>query len=68
MICPYYGVGYTLSLHVQDSRTVEVTSPMNVDSLGAPAARAGLAGPPFKTPNRERVEARRSRLCHEFRP
>jgi predicted molibdopterin-dependent oxidoreductase YjgC len=27
-ICPYCGVGCTLSLHVQDNRIVKVTSPM----------------------------------------
>jgi predicted molibdopterin-dependent oxidoreductase YjgC len=29
-ICPYCGVGCTLSLHVQDNRIVKVTSPMDV--------------------------------------
>jgi predicted molibdopterin-dependent oxidoreductase YjgC len=28
-ICPYCGVGCTLSLHVQDNRIVKVTSPMD---------------------------------------
>jgi predicted molibdopterin-dependent oxidoreductase YjgC len=28
-ICPYCGVGCTLSLHVQDNRIVRVTSPMD---------------------------------------
>jgi predicted molibdopterin-dependent oxidoreductase YjgC len=30
-ICPYCGVGCTLSLHVQDDRIVRVTSPADVD-------------------------------------
>ncbi len=30
-ICPYCGVGCTLSLHVQDNRIVKVTSPMDVE-------------------------------------
>jgi predicted molibdopterin-dependent oxidoreductase YjgC len=30
-ICPYCGVGCTLSLHVQDNRIVKVTSPLNHD-------------------------------------
>jgi predicted molibdopterin-dependent oxidoreductase YjgC len=30
-ICPYCGVGCTLSLHVQDNRIVKVTSPLDVD-------------------------------------
>jgi len=28
-ICPYCGVGCTLTLHVQDNRVVKVTSPMD---------------------------------------
>ena len=28
-ICPYCGVGCTLSLHVQDDRIVKVTSPLD---------------------------------------
>ncbi len=30
-ICPYCGVGCTLSLHVQDNRIVKVTSPLDVE-------------------------------------
>ncbi len=30
-ICPYCGVGCTLSLHVQENRIVKVTSPMDVE-------------------------------------
>ena len=30
-ICPYCGVGCTLSLHVQDNRIVKVTSPIDVE-------------------------------------
>jgi predicted molibdopterin-dependent oxidoreductase YjgC len=30
-ICPYCGVGCTLTLHVQDNRIVKVTSPLDVD-------------------------------------
>ena len=30
-ICPYCGVGCTLSLHVQDNRIVKVTSPMDIE-------------------------------------
>jgi predicted molibdopterin-dependent oxidoreductase YjgC len=30
-VCPYCGVGCTLSLHVQDNRIVKVTSPMDVE-------------------------------------
>jgi predicted molibdopterin-dependent oxidoreductase YjgC len=30
-ICPYCGVGCTLTVHVQDNRIVKVTSPMDHD-------------------------------------
>jgi predicted molibdopterin-dependent oxidoreductase YjgC len=30
-ICPYCGVGCTLSLHVQDNRIVKVTSPLDIE-------------------------------------
>jgi predicted molibdopterin-dependent oxidoreductase YjgC len=30
-ICPYCGVGCTLTLHVQDNRIVKVTSPLDAD-------------------------------------
>ena len=30
-ICPYCGVGCTLSLHVQDNQIVKVTSPLDVE-------------------------------------
>ena len=30
-MCPYCGVGCTLSLHVQDNRIVKVTSPLDVE-------------------------------------
>ena len=29
-ICPYCGVGCTLTLHIQDNRIVKVTSPLDV--------------------------------------
>jgi predicted molibdopterin-dependent oxidoreductase YjgC len=34
-ICPYCGVGCNLELHVQDNRTVKVTSPMDQTSATA---------------------------------
>ncbi len=48
-ICPYCGVGCTLSLHVQDNRIVKVTSPLD---------RRGHARPPLhQGPVRLRVRA-----------
>ena len=35
-ICPYCGVGCTLTLHVQDNRIVKVTSPFDVEVPSVP--------------------------------
>ena len=40
-ICPYCGVGCTLSLHVQDNRIVKVTSPMEISRDERPPVREG---------------------------
>ena len=40
-ICPYCGVGCTLTLHVQDNRIVKVTSPADVDGHPRPPVHQG---------------------------
>ena len=50
-ICPYCGVGCTLSLHVQDNQIVKVTSPLDVAGHPRPPLHQGTV--------RFRVRARR---------
>lgn len=43
-VCPYYGVGYLLSLHVQDSPIVKVTSPLDREITRGPLCVKGRFG------------------------
>jgi predicted molibdopterin-dependent oxidoreductase YjgC len=49
-ICPYCGVGCTLSLHVQDNRIVKVTSPADVSVTGGHLCIKGRFGFSFVEP------------------
>jgi predicted molibdopterin-dependent oxidoreductase YjgC len=49
-ICPYCGVGCTLSLHVQDNRIVKVTSPADVSVTGGHLCIKGRFGFNFIEP------------------
>jgi len=49
-ICPYCGVGCTLSLHVQDNRIVKVTSPADVSVTGGHLCIKGRFGFTFVEP------------------
>jgi predicted molibdopterin-dependent oxidoreductase YjgC len=49
-ICPYCGVGCTLSLHVQDNRIVKVTSPADVSVTGGHLCIKGRFGFDFVEP------------------
>jgi len=49
-ICPYCGVGCTLSLHVQDNRIVKVTSPADVSVTGGHLCIKGRFGFDFIEP------------------
>jgi predicted molibdopterin-dependent oxidoreductase YjgC len=49
-ICPYCGVGCTLSLHVQDNRIVRVTSPADVSVTGGHLCIKGRFGFSFVEP------------------
>src|SRR6266403_963426 len=49
-ICPYCGVGCTLSLHVQDNRIVKVTSPADVSVTGGHLCIKGRFGFTFIEP------------------
>jgi len=46
-ICPYCGVGCTLTLHVQDDRIVKVTSPQDADVTRGHLCVKGRFGFPF---------------------
>jgi predicted molibdopterin-dependent oxidoreductase YjgC len=52
-ICPYCGVGCTLSLHVQDNRIVKVTSPADVTVTGGHLCIKGRFGVTFVEPSGE---------------
>ena len=49
-ICPFCGVGCTLSLHVQDNRIVKVTSPADVSVTGGHLCIKGRFGFSFVEP------------------
>jgi predicted molibdopterin-dependent oxidoreductase YjgC len=49
-ICPYCGVGCTLSLHVQDNRIVRVMSPADVSVTGGHLCIKGRFGFSFVEP------------------
>jgi predicted molibdopterin-dependent oxidoreductase YjgC len=49
-ICPYCGVGCTLSLHVQDNRIVKVTSPADASVTGGHLCIKGRFGFTFVEP------------------
>ena len=46
-ICPYCGVGCTLSLHVQDNEIVKVSSPMDHDVTNGHLCIKGRFGTQF---------------------
>ena len=50
-ICPYCGVGCTLSLHVQDNRIVKVMSPADVSVTGGHLCIKGRFGFTFIEPS-----------------
>ena len=50
-ICPYCGVGCTLTLHVQDNRIVKVTSPADVSVTGGHLCIKGRFGFTFIEPS-----------------
>ncbi len=50
-ICPYCGVGCTLSLQVQDNRIVKVTSPADVSVTGGHLCIKGRFGFTFVEPS-----------------
>jgi predicted molibdopterin-dependent oxidoreductase YjgC len=50
-ICPYCGVGCTLTLHVQDNRIVKVTSPADVSVTGGHLCIKGRFGFTFVEPS-----------------
>jgi predicted molibdopterin-dependent oxidoreductase YjgC len=54
-ICPYCGVGCTLTLHVQDNHIVKVTSPLDADVTRGHLCIKGRFGFPF-VQNREEPE------------
>lgn len=52
-ICPYCGVGCTLTLHVQDDRIVKVTSPHDASVTSGHLCIKGRFGTGFVRPRRE---------------
>jgi predicted molibdopterin-dependent oxidoreductase YjgC len=57
-ICPYCGVGCTLSLHVQDNRIVKVTSPLDADVAHGHLCIKGRFGFEFVHAGESEAEAR----------
>jgi NADP-reducing hydrogenase subunit HndD len=62
-ICPYCGVGCTLSLHVQDNRIVKVTSPLDVEVTNGHLCIKGRFGFEFVHGGEPEAEA-----CSESAP
>jgi predicted molibdopterin-dependent oxidoreductase YjgC len=56
-ICPYCGVGCTLSLHVQDNRIVKVMSPADVSITGGHLCIKGRFGFTFVEPSSDSSSA-----------
>lgn len=56
-ICPYCGVGCTLSLHVQDNRIVKATSPLDDEVTSGHLCIKGRFGWQFVQSRQERGDA-----------